>query len=120
MRADRWIGYTRAGRGAGPAGDPVRLARKQRMPNLLLIGPTNNGKSMIIEKFRRAHPPVSHPTGRHIPVLVRADAVRAVGDPVLRRRAGRDGRAAAPAAARWPSWSSWPWGCCARSACACW
>ncbi len=26
------------------------------MPNLLLIGPTNNGKTMIIEKFRRAHP----------------------------------------------------------------
>lgn len=31
---------------------PVR----QRMPNLLLVGPTNNGKSMIIEKFRRTHP----------------------------------------------------------------
>jgi len=25
------------------------------MPNVLLIGPTNNGKSMLIEKFRRAH-----------------------------------------------------------------
>jgi Bacterial TniB protein len=25
------------------------------MPNLLLIGPTNNGTSMLIEKFRRAH-----------------------------------------------------------------
>jgi type II secretory pathway predicted ATPase ExeA len=25
------------------------------MPNLLLIGPTNNGKSMIIEKFRRTY-----------------------------------------------------------------
>jgi len=43
---------------------------KQRMPNLLLIGPTNNGKSMIIEKFRRAHPPVSHPDHETIPVLV--------------------------------------------------
>jgi hypothetical protein len=27
------------------------------MQNLLLIGPTNNGKSMILEKFRRSHPP---------------------------------------------------------------
>jgi hypothetical protein len=26
------------------------------MPNLLLVGPTNNGKTMIVEKFRRAHP----------------------------------------------------------------
>ena len=27
--------------------------KKQRMPNLLIVGPTNNGKSMIIEKFVR-------------------------------------------------------------------
>ncbi len=40
------------------------------MPNLLLIGPTNNGKSMIIEKFRRCHPPVSHEDREEIPVLV--------------------------------------------------
>lgn len=39
------------------------------MPNLLLIGPTNNGKSMIIEKFRRAHLAVSLPDREHIPVL---------------------------------------------------
>ena len=39
------------------------------MPNLLLIGPTNNGKSMIIEKFCRTHPPVSHPGRQEIPVL---------------------------------------------------
>jgi hypothetical protein len=26
------------------------------MPNLLLVGPTNNGKTMIVEKFRRSHP----------------------------------------------------------------
>ncbi|MBP6918808.1 MAG: TniB family NTP-binding protein [Legionellaceae bacterium] len=29
--------------------------KRQRMPNLLIVGPTNNGKSMIIEKFRRTH-----------------------------------------------------------------
>jgi hypothetical protein len=28
------------------------------MPNLLILGPTNNGKTMIVEKFRRAHPAV--------------------------------------------------------------
>jgi Bacterial TniB protein len=28
------------------------------MPNLLIIGPTNNGKSMIIEKFCRDYPPI--------------------------------------------------------------
>jgi hypothetical protein len=32
-----------------PYDRPVR----QRMLNLLLVGPTNNGKSMVVEKFRR-------------------------------------------------------------------
>jgi hypothetical protein len=27
------------------------------MPNLLLVGATNNGKTMIVERFRRHHPP---------------------------------------------------------------
>jgi hypothetical protein len=39
------------------------------MPNLLIVGPTNNGKSMIIEKFRRDHPVISHPDREEIPVL---------------------------------------------------
>jgi type II secretory pathway predicted ATPase ExeA len=28
------------------------------MPNMLLVGPTNNGKTMIVEKLRRSHLPV--------------------------------------------------------------
>ncbi len=40
------------------------------MPNLLLIGPTNNGKSMIVEKFRRTHPASTDADQEHIPVLV--------------------------------------------------
>ena len=54
---------------------------RQRMPNLLLTGPTNNGKSMIIEKFRRAHPPVSHEDREEIPVL----AVQMPSDPSVGR-----------------------------------
>jgi hypothetical protein len=37
--------------------------RKQRKPNLLIIGPTNNGKSMLVEKFRRSYRPTQQPTG---------------------------------------------------------
>ena len=51
------------------------------MPNLLLLGPTNNGKSMIIEKFRRAHPPVWHPDREQTPVLV----VQMPSDPKVAR-----------------------------------
>lgn len=30
------------------------------MTNLLIIGPTNNGKSMIIEKFKRMHKVITY------------------------------------------------------------
>lgn len=69
VRADRWIGYTRATDTIARLETLFSWPDKQRMPNLLLIGPTNNGKSMIVEKFRRMHPPVSHPDHEHIPVL---------------------------------------------------
>lgn len=54
---------------------------KQRMPNLLLVGPTNNGKSMIIEKFHRAHPPSSSDDEEQVPVL----AVQMPSDPSVSR-----------------------------------
>lgn len=69
VRADRWIGYTRATEALDWLETLFGWPAKQRMPNLLLIGETNNGKSMIIEKFRRSHPPVSHPEREEIPVL---------------------------------------------------
>ena len=69
VRADRWIGYSRATAALERLERLYGWPGKQRMPNLLLIGPTNNGKSMIIEKFRREHPPVSHPDREQIPVL---------------------------------------------------
>ena len=70
VRADRWIGYTRATKALGQLETLFAWPARQRMPNLLLTGPTNNGKSMIIEKFRRSHPPVSHQDREEIPVLV--------------------------------------------------
>jgi hypothetical protein len=43
------------------------------MPNLLLFGPTNNGKTMIVEKFRRTHQGTAAYTTEsgtaHVPVL---------------------------------------------------
>ena len=69
VRADRWIGYTRAAQALTRLETLFGWPARQRMPNLLLTGPTNNGKSMIIEKFRRMHPPQSCPDREHIPVL---------------------------------------------------
>jgi hypothetical protein len=70
VRADRWIGYPRAAAALTQLETLLASPAKQRMPNLLLIGPTNNGKSMIIEKFRRTHPAISHEDREEIPVLV--------------------------------------------------
>src|SRR6478752_298667 len=59
IHADRWIGYPRANQALARLEALLAWPTRQRMPNMLLIGPTNNGKSMIIEKFRRAHPPTN-------------------------------------------------------------
>jgi hypothetical protein len=69
VRADRWIGYPAANEALQRLETLLAWPAKQRMPNLLLVGPTNNGKSMIIEKFRRDHPVVSHTDREEIPVL---------------------------------------------------
>lgn len=69
IRADRWIGYPKAVAAVDRLETLLDWPRKQRMPNMLLIGPTNNGKSMIIERFRRQHLPTTEPNREHIPVL---------------------------------------------------
>ena len=53
IRADRWIGYPRASAALEHLDTLLDWPKKQRMPNLLIVGQTNNGKSMIIEKFHR-------------------------------------------------------------------
>ena len=70
LRADRWIGYPRAVEALNRLETLYAWPNKQRMPNLLLVGPTNNGKSMIVEKFRRTHPASADADQEHIPVLV--------------------------------------------------
>ena len=81
VRADRWIGYSRATAALERLERLYTWPGKQRMPNLLLIGPTNNGKSMIVEKFRRLHPPTSNADREQIPVL----AVQMPSDPSVIR-----------------------------------
>lgn len=81
IRADRWIGYPRAQEALARLQALYEWPTRQRMPNLLLVGPTNNGKSMIIEKFRRRHPPVSGPAREQIPVFT----VQMPSDPSVTR-----------------------------------
>lgn len=57
IRADRWIGYGRAEMALAELEDLLSFPERTRMPNLILVGSTNNGKTMIVEKFRRRHLP---------------------------------------------------------------
>ena len=74
IRTDRWITYGRAEAALAAMDDLLNFPKRTRMPNLLLVGPTNNGKTMIVEKFRRSHPPVD----------ARATAEGAANVPVLK------------------------------------
>ena len=72
IRADKWIGYPVAKKVLSRLEDHISWPANQRMPNLLIIGPTNNGKSTIIEKFRRKFPAVDtnkNFEGLRIPVV---------------------------------------------------
>src|SRR5690625_523447 len=69
IRADRWIAYPKTGQAVDRLETLLGWPKKQRMPNLLLVGPTNNGKSMIIERFWRDHQPVTEPGRERIPVV---------------------------------------------------
>lgn len=52
IRASHWVGYMRAYNCLDKLEELRDYPKTTRMPNLLIIGPTNNGKSMIIEYFK--------------------------------------------------------------------
>lgn len=72
LQNEYWIGYTKAQEVLDKMEELLNYPKKIRMPNMLLIGPTNNGKSMIIEKFRRKYLPYTSTNQDHeiIPVLI--------------------------------------------------
>lgn len=68
---DRWIGYTRAQEALNTLSDLLSHPRTLRMPNLLLVGESGNGKTTVIERFRELHPVAAQPGGEPLmPVLV--------------------------------------------------
>lgn len=68
---DRWIGYSRAQQALQALSDLLGHPRTLRMPNLLLVGESGNGKSTIVETFRELHPLVVQPGGEPLaPVVV--------------------------------------------------
>lgn len=57
IRADRWIGFDQAGKALARLENLLTYPPRDRMPCLLIYGDTGMGKTKIVRKFERAHPP---------------------------------------------------------------
>jgi hypothetical protein len=72
IRRPRWIGYTKAKEVIAQLENLLTYPKTHRMPNLLLVGETNNGKTMIVNRFHQLHPVTDDPDTEQCqwPVLV--------------------------------------------------
>jgi type II secretory pathway predicted ATPase ExeA len=66
IRAPRWIGYPRAKAVLDKLEDLLVYPKTYRMPNLLIVGETNNGKTMLVQRFQSKHPARDNPQGNGI------------------------------------------------------
>lgn len=60
---DRWIGYTRAQQVLKQLDDLFVYPKSLRMPNILLVGRSDNGKSSIVQHFVHRHPLIMREDG---------------------------------------------------------
>lgn len=72
IRNSRWIGYTNAKKILDKLDDLLTHPKTHRMPNMLIVGETNNGKTMIVNRFRSQHLAYDNANGDGItlPVLL--------------------------------------------------
>jgi hypothetical protein len=71
IRGGRWIRYARAEVINGRLEDLLQRPKSHRMPNLLLVGDTNNGKTALVNRFLAQHQPqtASDGTTSCIPII---------------------------------------------------
>jgi hypothetical protein len=71
IKTGAWITYTRAKQLLDQMEDLFDHPRIVRMPNMLIVGPSNNGKTQILRRFEDNHKPDPNPDGDYsiVPVL---------------------------------------------------
>jgi len=72
LRRPRWIGYPRAKQLLDKLDDLLTHPKTHRMPNLLIVGNTNAGKTMLANRFVQLHPADDNPQGDAVIVPVLA------------------------------------------------
>lgn len=71
IQQDTWINYTQAKQILERMEELFDHPRVTRMPNMLIVGPSNNGKTQILRHFEKLHKPDPNPDGEYsiVPVL---------------------------------------------------
>lgn len=70
-KTDRWVGYTRATEILNQLDQLLVYPKSLRMPNILVVGRSGNGKSSIVERFSSRHPIQVSATGSPVAPVVR-------------------------------------------------
>ena len=72
IRQGSWLGYARANEIMQRMEDLLNYPKVTRMPNMLLVAPSFNGKTSILERFMQKHPPNVDPARvfLHCPVVM--------------------------------------------------
>ncbi len=69
IRQEKWIPYTRANEILASLEELLITPKKSRMPSMLIVGDSNNGKSSIAQEFLRRHPPTNGIESEAYPVI---------------------------------------------------
>lgn len=70
IKKARWIGYGKAKEILSKLEDLLVHPKQERMPNMLLVGESNNGKTKLISKFRELHPATENSGGESVSIPV--------------------------------------------------